>query len=61
MIDLGCYINGEADVFLVSISPDSYIDDLKMSIHNKGSSSAFVGWDHIDLTLTKVRYIMVSV
>ena len=60
MIKLWCYIEGDRDVFSVSISPNDFIDDLKKQIYNKGSRRHFVGFDPSDLTLTKVRYIMIS-
>jgi hypothetical protein len=57
---LRCYIKGERNIFDVSISPSDTIDDLKNEIYKKGSCRSFVGCDPMDLTLTKVRYIMVS-
>ena len=53
MTNLWCYIEGDGDIFGVSIPPDHKIDDLKKGIYNE-APSCFVGYDHVDLTLTKV-------
>ena len=60
MINLWCYIEGERHLFNVSISPDRTIHNLKKEIHKQGRSSLFVGCDPIQLTLTRVCYIMIS-
>jgi len=54
MTELWCNIEGERDIFSVSISPHLAIHHLKKQIYNKGSSRSFVGCDPKDLTLTKV-------
>jgi len=58
MIALLCFIEGDPNIFRVSISPSHTIDDLKDEIYKKKYSSSF---DPKDLTLTKVRYIIVSI
>ena len=61
MIVLWCCIEGERDIYSVSISPTHTIIDLKNEIYNGSSSSrSFVGCGAKDLTLRKVRYIMIS-
>ena len=55
-IKLWVYAEGRA--FPVSIFSHEKIHDLKKEIFNEGASGTFVGCDPIDLTLTKVRYIM---
>ena len=61
MTELWCYVEGQRDIFPVSISPSCRIDDLKSEIYtsNKGSRS-FDGCDPRDLTLMKVCYIVIS-
>ena len=54
-----CNIEGEPYVFLVPISLDKKIDNLKSEIYNKALSS-FIGFSSPNLTLTKVCYIMIS-
>ena len=58
-MELWCYVEGQRDIFSVSISCRDTIDRLRTEIHNKGSSRFFVGYDPMDLILTKVRYIMI--
>ncbi len=60
MTELWCYIEGQCDIFSVSISPHFDIDDLAGQIKEQ--------WSHLllrvdagSLTLTKVRYIMISI
>jgi hypothetical protein len=56
MTNLWCYIEGNGDIFGVSIPPDHKVDDLKKAIYNASEApSCFVGYDHVHLTLTKVR------
>ena len=57
MNKLWCYIEGENVFFGVHISSSDTVDDLKEVIHAKGLHTGYAR----DLTLTKVRYIMVSV
>jgi Crinkler effector protein N-terminal domain len=56
MIKLWCYTEGRRDIFSISISPDRTIDDLKKQIYDE----QVVGCGSAKLTLTKVRYIMIS-
>jgi hypothetical protein len=56
MINLWCYIEGECNIFNVCVPPYQTVDVLKCAIYNKGSSRSFVGYDPMDLTLTKVLY-----
>jgi len=56
MTKLWCYIEGERTTFSVTISPDCTVDDLKKQIHNVESLEC----GPRRLTLTKVRYIMIS-
>jgi Crinkler effector protein N-terminal domain len=59
MIKLWCYTEGRRDVFSISISPDRIIDDLKKQIYDEQVKS-IVGCGSARLTLTKVRYMMIS-
>jgi hypothetical protein len=57
---LWCYVEGDKNLFGVIISSTTTIDILKISI--KESKSNFLqGVDASNLTLTKVRYIMIPV
>ena len=56
MTKLWCYIQGKRDYFRVYISRDSTIYDLKEQIYNEQN----VQCSPSGLTLTKVRYIMIS-
>ena len=56
MINLWCYIEGECNIFKVCVPPYQTVDVLKCAIYNKGSSRSFVGYNPMDLTLTKVLY-----
>jgi len=53
------YIHGRPNVSSVSISLNETIDDLKKKIHT-ASPNSFAKCDAAELTLTKVRFIMVS-
>ena len=59
MSKLWYYIHGKLNFSFVSVSPDETIVELKKKIHNDAPNS-FTGRDALDLTLTKVRFIMVS-
>ena len=54
MTKLWCYIEGECNIFSVSISPNRTIDALKNKVHDEQQ----VQCSPSDLILTKVRYIM---
>jgi len=56
---LWCYVEGDRALFRVVISSTKIIDDLKDSIKEK-RRNLLQGVDAPSLTLTKVRYIMVS-
>jgi Crinkler effector protein N-terminal domain len=58
---LWCYIEGQCDVFRIRASPNSVVEDLKEQIYNK-VAPYFTRRrvDASDLTLTKVRYIVIS-
>jgi hypothetical protein len=56
MLVLLCCIEGERNIFGVSIPPNHTVDDLKNEIYKKGSYRSFVGCDPKDLILTQVRY-----
>ena len=60
MTELWCYIEGERDIFSVSVSPNHTIDDLKKKICNEQHSKLTVQCSPSDLILKKVRYIMIS-
>ena len=51
LTELWCYVEGSHTVFLVSISLNHKIDNLKTAIYNK-ASNWFVGYGSLDLTLT---------
>jgi len=53
------YIHGKNNLSYVSVSLDETIFDLKNKIHT-ASPNSFAGCDAVDLILTKVRFIMVS-
>ena len=56
---LWCYIEGEDAVFSVDALSTLTVDRLKVKIKNT-KSNVLSGIDPSRLTLTKVRYIMVS-
>jgi len=56
-LKLWCYIEGHRSYFRVSISSSrTIVDDLREKIYGKSDKS----FPAVDLTLTKVRYIMIS-
>jgi hypothetical protein len=59
MIKLWCYLEGDNEIFRISISPTQTIYDLKEQICHECSNS--IKCDAAQLALTKVRYIMISV
>jgi hypothetical protein len=56
MLKLWFYLEGKFDYSFVVIPPDHDISELKEQIHQKCERS-LSGFDPLDLTLTKVRYI----
>ncbi len=60
MTKLWGYIEGRRDIFGISISRDDTIDDLKKRIYDEHIVQLRVQYSHLDLTLMKVRYIMIS-
>ena len=60
MIGLWCIIEGKCNVFNVSVAPGLYIHNLKRQIYNEEHLELTVKCGPLDLTLTKVRYIMIS-
>lgn len=60
MNELWCYIEGERDIFSVSMSPNHTIDDLKKQICDEQHSKLIAQCSPSDLTLKKVRYIVIS-
>ena len=50
-----CYIEGQRDIFGLSILPHRRIDNLKDEIYTIKGSASFVGCNAMDLTLTKER------
>jgi len=57
-LELWCYLEGDRDCFPVSILPSQKINDVKDEIYGKIDKS--FRCNAKDLTLTKVRYIMIS-
>jgi len=57
---LWCYIEGQRDIFNVSISPECTVHDLKKQIYNEEHVQSIVHCTPSSLTITKVRYIMIS-
>jgi hypothetical protein len=55
-----CYIEGKHDIFSVSISSNRSINDQKKIIYDEQHVRRIVQCSPSDLTLTKVRYIMIS-
>jgi hypothetical protein len=56
---LWCYIEGERDVFRLSISPGDAIDNLKKKIYDEQAKFIFE-CGSARLILKKVHYIMIS-
>jgi len=57
-LELWCYLEGDRTYFPVYILPSQKIHDLKDAIYGKKDKS--FRCNAKDLTLTKVRYIMIS-
>jgi len=57
-LKLWCYFDGDTSYFSVFISPSETIDDLRKLIYKEKDKS--IGCNAVDLTLTKVRYIIIS-
>ena len=57
-LKLWCYFDGDTSYFSVFISPSETIEDLTDEIYRKNDKSIRCNAAH--LTLTKVRYIMIS-
>jgi len=53
------YIHGQPGLLRVSVSPNETIFELKKKIHTD-SPNSFAGCDAVNLILTKVRYVMIS-
>jgi crinkler effector protein len=56
---LWCCVEGDCCYFGVPISPDYTIDDLRVQIYNK-KKALFISCGDADLSLKKVRHIMIS-
>jgi hypothetical protein len=60
MITLWGYIEDKHDIFGVSTSPEDTIDELKKQIYDEQRVQLIGPYSYSDLSLTKVRYIMIS-
>jgi hypothetical protein len=60
MTELWCYIEGKHDIFSISISPNRTIDALKKLIYDEQRVQLIAQCSPSGLTLTKVRYIIIS-
>ena len=57
---LWCYFEGDDTTFLVKVSPDCTIHELKEEIYRKKAKS-LVGYDAMNLDVHMVRHIMISI
>jgi len=57
-LKLWCYFEGDISYFSVFISPSETIDDLRKLIYKEKDKS--IRCNAVELTLTKVRDIMIS-
>ena len=60
MTELRCLVEGQDDICIVRISRNQIIDHLRQTIYEMGRSSHFVGCSRLDLVITKVCCIVIS-
>jgi hypothetical protein len=57
---LGYCIDGRLNISSVPVTPNETIEDVKEKIYRR-APNFFSGYDDVDLILTKVCYIMISI